>query len=629
MNTPATVPAPLVALTGNPNCGKTALFNALTGNRQKVANYPGVTVERREGIAVTPKGHTLKLLDLPGTYSLDPKSPDEEIALEVLLNKRADVEAPSVLVAVADATNLERCLNFVLEIRALGKPVVLALNMMDLAENRGIELDLVVLEKELLIPVVPTIAVRKEGTATLLDKVEEALARVRASQPVQIVWHRPSPDELRARFTEVDRIMKLATKSKGRAAEWTRRIDDVVLHPWFGHVILLTIMAFMFQAVFAWAEPFMDLIEAGVESFGVLASGVLPEGPLQSLLVDGIIAGVGSVLVFLPQILILFLFILILEDSGYMARAAFLMDRSMGKVGLHGRAFIPLLSSFACAIPGIMATRTISNRRDRLATIFIAPLMTCSARLPVYALLIAAFIPNATVFGFFGLQGLVLLGLYLIGIAFALIVAWVLKKTSLRGPAPSFMMELPTYKRPSVRNIGFGLWERAKIFLRRAGKYILITSMILWGLASFPKAPENATEPAIQYSLAGKIGNAIEPVLRPLGFDWRIATGLIPGFAAREVMVSSLATVFAVESEDEGEVERSLVEKLQTAWPLPTALALLVWYVFSPQCLATFAVTKRETNSWLWTGANFLTLLVMAYVFAMLTYQIGTVLLSA
>ncbi|MEZ4750134.1 MAG: ferrous iron transport protein B [Bdellovibrionota bacterium] len=620
--------APLVALTGNPNCGKTALFNALTGSRQKVANYPGVTVERREGIAITPKGHTLKLLDLPGTYSLDPKSPDEEIALEVLLNKRADVEAPAVLVAVADATNLERCLNFVLEIRALGRPVILALNMMDLAENRGIELDLNVMARELLIPVVPTIAVRKEGTATLLDKVEEALARVKPAEPVQILWHRPSPDELRARFTEVDRIMKLSTKSKGRAAEWTRRIDDLVLHPWFGHVILLTIMAIMFQAVFAWAEPFMDLIEGGVESFGLLATNVLPEGPVQSLVVDGIIAGVGSVLVFLPQILILFLFILVLEDSGYMARAAFLMDRSMGKVGLHGRAFIPLLSSFACAIPGIMATRTIANRRDRLATIFIAPLMTCSARLPVYALLIAAFIPNTTVFGFFGLQGLVLLGLYLMGIAFALIVAWILKKTSLKGPAPSFMMELPTYKRPSFRNIGFGLWERTKIFLRRAGKYILITSMVLWGLASFPKAPENATEPAIQYSFAGKIGGAIEPVLRPLGFDWRIATGLIPGFAAREVMVSSLATVFAVESEDEGEVERSLVEKLQTAWPLPTALALLVWYVFSPQCLATFAVTKRETNSWLWTTANFLTLLVMAYVFAMLTYQVGTALMA-
>lgn len=620
--------SPLIALTGNPNCGKTALFNALTGNRQKVANYPGVTVERREGIAMTTQGHSLRLLDLPGTYSLDPKSPDEEIALEVLLNKRADTQAPALLVAVADATNLERCLNFVLEIRALGRPVILALNMMDLAEKRGIELNLEVLERELLIPIVPTIAVRKQGTATLLDKVEAALSSQQQREPVQLVWHRPSPDEVRARFTEVDRIMKLATKSKGRAAEWTQKIDNVVLHPWVGHIVLLAIMAVMFQAVFAWADPFMGLIEGGVEAFGTFVSAALPEGAIRSLLVDGIIAGVGSVLVFLPQILILFLFILLLEDSGYMARAAFLMDRSMGKVGLHGRAFIPLLSSFACAIPGIMATRTISNRRDRLATIFIAPLMTCSARLPVYALLIAAFIPNITVFGIFGLQGLVLLSLYLGGIVFGLLVAFILKKTSLKGPSPTFMMELPTYKRPSLRNVGMGLWERTKIFLRRAGKYILITSIILWGLASYPNPPSGATEPAIHYSYAGQVGRAIEPILRPLGFDWRISTGLIPGFAAREVMVGALATVFAVESTDEAEVERSLSEKIQAAWPIPTALALLVWYIFSPQCLATFAVTKRETNSWLWTSVNFFTLLLMAYGFAFLTYQISSRLLA-
>lgn len=615
---------PVVALTGSPNCGKTALFNALTGSRQKVANYAGVTVERKEGIAVTPSGGKLKVLDLPGTYSLDPHSPDEQIALEVLLDRRDEVRAPKAFVAVADATNLERSLGLVLELKSLGRPVVLALNMMDLARGRGLDLDCEALSRELGgVPVVPTVAVKRLGVAELLGQVERAIATQLASD-VEVVWQPPSAEEVRARFREVDRILKSVTRNRVAPATWTDRIDRVVLHPFAGHLVLLLLMTLMFQAVFSWAEPFMGAIETGVTLLGETVSSVLPEGWLQSLLVDGIIAGVGSVVVFLPQILILFLFILVLEDSGYMARAAFLMDRSMGGVGLHGRAFIPLLSSFACAIPGILATRTIENRRDRLATIFIAPLMTCSARLPVYALLIAAFIPNTVVAGAFRLQGLVMLGLYLSGIAFALLVAFVLKQTKLKGPKPPFLLELPTYKVPSARNVGFGLWERAKMFLRRAGKYILLVSMALWFLASYPKPPEGATEPAIQYSFAGRIGSAIEPALRPLGFDWRISTGLIPGFAAREVMVGALGTVFAVEDAgDEETTVATLAEKLRTTWTLPTALALLAWYVFSPQCLPTFAVAQRETGSWAWTGAMFLYMLALAYAAAFIVFQLA------
>ncbi len=613
--------ARVIALAGNPNAGKTALFNALTGGRAKVANYAGVTVERKEGRATTPGGAELSILDLPGTFSLDPQSPDEEIALDVLLARRADVSAPEVVISVADATSLERCLNFALELRSLGRPVILALNMMDLAEKRGLVLDLNVLSRELLIPVVPTVAIKGKGVPELLAKVDEQFGK--RATPLNVTWQAASLEQVRARYQEVHRILKLATKHGSSPDTWTARLDRLFLNPFLGHLILLAIMTLMFQSVFAWAEPFMGFIEESLGSLGGWVGTTLPDGIVRSILVEGVIAGVGSVLVFLPQILILFLFILILEDSGYMSRAAFLMDRSMGKVGLHGRAFIPLLSSFACAIPGIMATRTIGNRRDRLATIFIAPLMTCSARLPVYALLIAAFIPNTLVWGIFGLQGLVMLGLYLTGILFALVVAWVLKKTSLRGPKPYLLLDLPSYKIPSIKNVLLGLWERTVIFLRRAGKFIMATSIILWFLASYPKAPENATDPAIHYSFAGRMGLAIEPVLRPLGFDWRIATGLIPGFAAREVMVGALATVFAVEGEDEAATEASLTEKIQATWALPTALALLVWYVFSPQCLATYAVMQRETNSWLWTSVNFFTLLGLAYVFSLLTYQVG------
>ncbi len=612
---------PKIALAGHPNCGKTALFNAITGGRQKVGNYAGVTVERKEGSVTAPSGRQLSLLDLPGTYSLDARTPDEQITRDVLLGKLENERAPEALIAVADATNLERSLGLVLEVRQLGVPVVLALNMMDLARNRGLELDLEVLKRELGVPVVPTVAVKKQGIPELLSEVESMLGRSRAPRrdPGQA-----DAASIRARFADVDRILGLAVKKQAAPSEWTTRIDRVVLHPLWGNLLLASVLLMMFQAIFNWATVPADLLEGAVGSFGEWLSGRMAEGPLRSLLVDGVVAGVGGVVVFLPQILLLFTFILALEDSGYMARAAFLMDRWMGKVGLHGRAFIPLLSSYACAIPGIMATRAIENRRDRLSTILIAPLTTCSARLPVYALVIAAFIPNTTVWGGLGLQGLVMFALYLAGIVVALVMALVFRSTILKGPKPPLLLELPTYKVPGLRSLVVGLWERARLFVRRAGTVILTLSIVLWFLASYPKAPEGATEPAISYSYAGQIGRAMEPALRPLGFDWRVSVALIPGFAAREVMVSALATVYAIEDEDEEKVAASLGERLRADWTLATALSLLMWYVLAPQCLSTLAVTRRETNSWKWTFFMLAYLTSLAYVGSFLTYNLAS-----
>ena len=614
-----------IALAGSPNCGKTALFNALTGGHQKVANYPGVTVEHKEGFVTTASGMKVSILDLPGTYSLTPRSADEQVTLDVLLHRQTSAPKPDVIVCVADATNLERSLNLVLELRAIGKPVVFALNMMDLAKKRGLELDLVALEKEILIPVIPTVAVRKEGIPELLAQVEKSIAAHAPDKP--LTYREASPADIRARYQEVDRILRKVTRASKSPATMTQKIDRIALHPVFAPLILVLMLAIVFQAVFSWAEPFMGLIETGTELLGAAVSTLLGPGWVRDLIVDGMIAGVGSVVVFLPQIIFLFFFILLLEDTGYMARAAFIMDRIMRTSGLHGRAFIPLLSSYACAIPGIMAARTIDNPRDRLATIFIAPLMTCSARLPVYSLLIAAFIPNTHVWGFFRLQGLVMLGLYTLSIPSALLIAFVLKKTALKGPDASFLLELPTYKMPNWRNLFFGLRSRVKVFLARAGKLILFASVLIWILSSFPKVDSDSAVSQVRQSYAGQIGSAIQPVLAPLGFDWRIATGLIPGFAAREVMVGALGTVFAVEANSEEELEQSLSTRLSSAWTLPTALSLLIWYVFSPQCLATFAVVRRETASWKWTAIMFMTLLLMAYLAALVTYQISSVLL--
>jgi ferrous iron transport protein B len=614
---------PMIALAGSPNCGKTALFNALTGGRQKVGNYAGVTVERKEGTARSTTGFEIQVLDLPGAYSLDARSVDESVTRDILMGKNQDFsQAPDALIAVADATNLERSLSLVLELQIFGVPTVLALNMMDLAEKRGLKLDLDILARELGVPVVATVAVKNSGIPELMTRVESLLAQESKPRPA-LVWKEPTIGQIHARFKEVDRILSLATRSPIQVNHWTDRIDRIVLHPIWGSLVLFVVLALVFQAVFSWAGPPADAIEALISVASAWVTQMMPEGMLRDLLVDGILAGVGGVLVFLPQILILFGFIIALEDSGYMARAAFLMDRVMSRAGLNGRAFIPLLSSHACAIPGIMATRTISNRRDRLATILAAPITTCSARLPVYTLLISAFFsPDAKVLGWFGVQGAVMLALYVAGIVFALLTAWLLKLTVLRGPKPELLMEMPTYKWPSMRNLGIGLTERAVIFLKRAGTVILSLTVVLWALSSFPKAPEGATEPAIYYSYAGKLGHAIEPVIRPLGFDWRIGVALVPGFAAREVMVSALATVYAVEGNDDDAKAEALSGLLAKNWSLATAVSLLVWYIFALQCLSTVAVIRRETNSWSWPAFAMIYLTGLGYLASFVTYQV-------
>lgn len=632
----STPPALTVALVGNPNCGKTSLFNALTGSRQKVGNYPGVTVERKEGVLTTSSGLRISLLDLPGTYSLDAVTPDEMISRDVILGLVPGEDSPQVLIAVVDATHLQRNLGLILELREVAaqteKSVILALNMMDLARQRGIGLNLEVFSKELGMPVVPVVAVRKEGMSVLLDQVESLLRRSYLnpspeSERGKFCLIKPSLEAIQERFAEVDRILSLSIHSEVKPSYWTDRIDRVVLHPFWGFVFLLLMLGVMFQSIFTWAQIPMDWIKEGLNLLEIQVGQMLADGPLKSLLIDGVLAGVGSVIVFLPQILILFLYILLLEDSGYMARAAFLMDRFMGKVGLHGRAFIPLLSSFACAVPGIMATRTIASRRDRVTTILIAPLMTCSARLPVYALLIGAFIPNRKILGSLSLQGLVMLGLYCGGVFSALLVAWILRKGVMPGPRSPLLMELPTYKLPSLQGVFLGLLERAKIFLRRAGTVILSLSVILWFLASYPKPRPtdlvDARHPAILYSYAGKIGTTIEPLLKPLGFDWRISIALIPGFAAREVMVGVLGTVYSIEnaeSKDQKGAE-ALGQRLVEDWSLAVALSLLVWYVFACQCLSTLAVTRRETNSWHWPAVMLAYMTILAYLASFLTYR--------
>ncbi|MEO5970913.1 MAG: ferrous iron transporter B [Bdellovibrionia bacterium] len=608
-----------VALAGNPNCGKTALFNAITGGNAKVGNYPGVTVERKVGRALLPDGSTLKVLDLPGTYSLNSRTLDEEITRNILLGKHALEPMPKALIAVVDATNLERGLGFVLELRELGIPLVLALNMVDLAKSRGQVLNLEILSRELGIPVVPTVAIQKEGLEKLLAEV--CLLKSDLKPAVLIDWKKPDQNQIRSRFAEVDRILSLSIVQATQPALWTERLDQIVLHPVLGTCLLVLVLAFVFQAIFSWAEIPKGFIESGVSWLGDQVGLWLGKGPLESLIVDGMIAGVGAVLVFLPQILILFAFILVLEDSGYMARAAFLMDKLMGKVGLHGRAFIPLLSSFACAIPGIMSTRTIEQRKDRLTTILVAPLMTCSARLPVYSLLIAAFIPNMSVWGPIRLQGLVMFGLYFAGVVIALLMAVIFRMSLFRGPKPNLLMELPTYKLPRLKNIGLGLMERSVLFLKKAGTVILSVSIVLWFLVSYPKAPVGAHEAAISYSYAGIVGHAIEPLFRPLGFNWKIVVALIPGLAAREVMIGSLATVYAVEGRENGIA--LLGQRLSEDWSIATALSLLVWYVLACQCFSTLAVTRRETNSWRWPAFMFLYMTSLAYLGSFTIYHLA------
>jgi ferrous iron transport protein B len=612
--------APVVALVGNPNCGKTALFNALTGGRQKVANYPGVTVEKKFGRLTTPAGRDLTVVDLPGTYSLRARSPDEEITRDVVLGKARSEQAPDLVVCVGDASNLRLALRLVLELKHVGRPVMLVLNMMDIARRRGIEIDMTALAAELGVPVVSSVAVRRGGVDALLGEVDRALVQLPKTAPAD--WRPPGAGELRGAQREADRILRVALRGSGRPDSATTRADAVLLHPVAGLVILLAILFVMFQAVFAWARPLMDAISDGFTWLGAMVGAApLPE-LLRSFLKDGVIAGVGSVIVFLPQIVILFFFILLLEDLGYMARAAFLMDKIMGGAGLHGRAFIPLLSSFACAIPGIMATRVIDDRRDRLTTILVAPLMTCSARIPVYTLIISAFIPDREVWGFVGLQGLVMFGLYATGIVGALAVSYAAKRLFWRTTSGEpFMLEMPGYKLPQLRSLALGVWARAMAFLKRAGTTILSMMILIWVLASFPGAPEGATEPAITYSLAAMIGHAIEPITTPLGFNWQINVALIPGMAAREVAVGALGTIYAIDGGDGAAAKIGQV--LAGQWSLATALALLAWYVFAPQCASTLAVIRRETGGWKWMWTTFGYMLALAYVAAFATYQIA------
>lgn len=612
-----------VALVGNPNSGKTALFNALTGAHQKVANYAGVTVERKEGHFRTADGRSMSVLDLPGTYSLRARSPDEEVTRDAVLGKLAGETPPDVIVAVADATNLRLVLRLILELKAVGRPLVLALNMYDIAQRQGLRIDLEKLGAELGVPIVPTTATRRRGILELIEAVDAAVPAV-LSATGESAWTAPDADALRGKAREAERIMKACVRPPERPDTLTGKVDSVLLHPVAGLLILGAILFVMFQAVFTWATPLMDGIEGMLGMLGVWVATVMPDGIWQSLVVDGLISGVGSVLVFLPQILILFLFIILLEDFGYMARAAFLLDKIMGFAGLHGRAFIPLLSSFACAIPGVMAARVIDNKRDRLTTILVAPLMTCSARIPVYVLIISAFIPNETVWGFLSLQGLVMFGLYVAGIVSALIVSFVIRKIFWRGAVEPFMMELPTYKTPDLKSVLFNLWLRARIFLERAGRIILPLMIIVWALSTFPYPPEGATQPAIDYSFAGMLGKALEPIFQPIGFNWQMVIALIPGMAAREVAVAALGTVYAVA--DPESATSVLATTLAGHWSLATGLAFLAWYVFAPQCVATLGVVRRETNSLKWTWVMIVYMFALAYLAAFATYRIAVAL---
>ncbi len=612
--------SPLIALVGNPNCGKTALFNVLTGSRQKVANYAGVTVERKEGSLLTPSGRRVRILDLPGAYSLDPATPDEQVTADVLLGRRVGEPALDFVVCVTDATNLRQNLRLVLSLRRLGLPMVVALNMTDIAHRKGILIHADKLAALLGVPVVKTVGVKSAGAKALVEVLDTLQAPSRDRAPA--TWRTPSAADIEHDQREVRRILVEVGGDRSEGVTMSDRVDAVVLHPLLGPVILALVLFLIFQAVFAWAQFPMDAIKAGVDGAGSLLAEHMPPSLLKNLLIDGVLAGVGIVLVFLPQIIILFFFILVLEESGYLPRAAFLLDRIMGSVGLSGRAFIPLLSSFACAIPGIMATRTIQNPRDRLATIMIAPLMTCSARLPVYALIIGAFIPRRNVWGGLQLQGIVLFALYLVGVASAMGVALVLKWSGAGSRFQSLMLELPTYHWPNLRNLGIGLWQRVEIFMSRVGTIILALMVILWALSSYPVPPAGATGPAIQYSIAGHIGAWLAVVFAPIGFNWQISVALVPGLAAREVAVGALGTVYAM-SATGSDMTGALTPLISHSWSLPTALSLLAWYVFAPQCLSTLATVKRETNSWRYPLIMAAYMFALAYLSSFVTYRLA------
>ena len=604
-----------VALVGNPNSGKSALFNALTGARQKIANYAGVTVERKAGRLALRTGEQVELLDLPGSYSFDAASPDEAVTRDVVKGTFEGEAVPDVLVLVLDAANLEQHLVFAQEVLELGRPTVVALNMVDLAERDGLTLDPAALSAALGVPVIPTVAVRRRGIDELNDAI--ATAEAHADEEAHKRWHLTLPE----RRLAAKHMARGAILSKSTRHTVENGVDKVLLNPWIGPVILLGLLFIMFQAVFAWATPFADALEGGIAAFSEAVTGVVAPSILRDFLTEGVLAGVGSVVVFLPQIIILFAFILVMEASGYMARAAFLMDRMMAGVGLSGRSFIPLLSSFACAIPGIMATRSIADPKDRLTTILIAPLMTCSARLPVYAVIIAAVIPETTVGAGVGLQGLVLFALYVAGIIGAMVVALVLRRTVTKGAASGFIMELPRYQLPRLKDLAIGLWQRAWVFLRRAGTIIFVATIALWVLLSFPQAEPGESQ--LDASYAGAVADTIHPVLEPVGFNREMSLALVPALAAREVAVSALATTYAVDAEDEEVAAEGVTAKIAALWSLPTALAFLAWFVFAPQCLSTIAVARRETNGWKWPTVMVVYLFALAWLAAGATYWIA------
>ena len=600
-----------IALVGNPNCGKTSLFNTLTGTRQKVANYAGVTVERKEGFFKLPSGDTVRVLDLPGTYSLKPSSLDEEVTRAVCFGELKGEVIPDIFVCVVDATNLHLHLSLVLEVRALNRPMLLVLNMMDEVRKRGISIDTTKLSQLLGIPVVESVAVKTKGIQGLLTQLDQ-----------KNLFVAPYHSDL-SHFDQIKYITKQVILKNDNGDKRTAFLDKIFLHPVFGLLILTFTMFVMFQAVFIWAQPLISFVEDSISWFGGAIGPLITHPLLRSLVVDGVIAGAGSVLAYMPQILILFFFILILEESGYLPRAAFLLDKLMSKAGLSGRSFIPLLSSFACAIPGVMATRSISSERDRLATIMIAPLMTCSARLPVYALLIAAFIPNKLVYGWLSLQGLVLFGLYMSGIVSALLVSLFLKLVRKDKTESIFIFELPTYRIPDVRNVALGLYDRATIFLKRVGGIIVALSILLWFLVTFPLPPDNPTMPPINYSIAGQLGHLIHPIFAPIGFTWEICIALIPAMAAREVIIAALGVIYAM-SGDENAVTQTLLSQISgpDGWGLATGMSLLVWFIFAPHCLATLATIRRETGSWKQPTIMAIYLFSLAYLFSFITYQV-------
>ena len=612
------------ALVGAPNCGKTVLFNGLTGANAKVANYAGVTVDKRIGSLLD--HDDIKIIDLPGTYSLNTTSPDEAVTRDAVLGKLD--RRPDAIIAVADATNLRMTLRMILELKHLGLPMVVSLNMSDVAQARGLKIDVDKLSEKLGVPVLLTAAICPNDVKAVREAIAKLPRRDEATVNVndaELIEHSLKKLNTEALYAQVDEIIQATVLQPMTLPEWHKKLDSLALHPLFGIPLLLLILLLVFQAVYAWAAPVMEGIEAMFGWLGEWVAATLPEGILADLIVNAVIAGVGSVLVFLPQIVILFAFILLLEDSGYLPRAAFMLDNLLAKTGLSGRSFIPLLSSFACAVPAVMSARTINDPRERLVTIAIAPMLTCSARLPVYALIIAAIIPDKTVWGIFNLQGLTLFGLYASGIISAALVAFIMKILARKkGNVQQFplLMELPTFRSPNFRHILRSLWERVSAFLKRAGTVIFALSVILWALTTFPAAPEGATGAAIDYSFAGMLGKFVQQLFAPIGFTWEMCIAMIPGMAAREVVVAALGTVYAVGGADEDALQNAMMPIVSQNWGLATAFAFLAWYIYAPMCLATLATIRRETKSAKQTWLITLYLFGLAYMFAFIAYHV-------